>query len=62
MLFALRVREVGALIRVKGKAETAFQGAQMVAEDVWVLQEPRNGGSAAHRTRWVEEHGPWRGR
>ena len=63
MLFALCVREVGALIRVKRQAETAFQGAQMVAKDVWILQGPQDAsGSAAHRTRGVEERVPWRGR
>jgi hypothetical protein len=51
MLFTLRVREVGALIRVERKAETTFQGAQVVAEDIRVLHEPQNADrSAAHRT------------
>ena len=37
MLLPLRVREVRALVGVESKTETTFEGAKMVAEDVWVL-------------------------
>lgn len=41
MLLALRVREVRALVRVQRQAETTFERAEMVAEDVWVLGAQR---------------------
>lgn len=37
MLLALRMREVGAFIRVEGKTETTFERAKVVAQDVGVL-------------------------
>ena len=37
MLFALRVCEVGTLVGVQREAETTFQRAEMVAQDIWVL-------------------------
>ncbi len=37
MFFALRVGEVGAFIGVQSQAESAFERAEMVAEDVRIL-------------------------
>jgi hypothetical protein len=37
VFLALGVREVGALVRVKGEAETTFQRSEMVAQDIRVL-------------------------
>ena len=37
VLFTLSMGEIGALICMKRKTETTFEGAKMVAEDVWVL-------------------------
>ena len=37
MLLALRVCEVGTLVGVQREAETTFQRAEMVAQDIWVL-------------------------
>ena len=39
MFSALRVREVGAVVLVDGQTEPAFERAEMVPEDVWVLVE-----------------------
>lgn len=37
MLFALRVREVGAFVGVQRETETAFKGAKMIAQDIRIL-------------------------
>ena len=39
MFAALGVREVGAVVLVDGEAEAAFEGAEVVAEDVGVFVE-----------------------
>ena len=39
MLASLRVGEVGAIVLVDGEAEAAFEGADVVFEEVWVFVE-----------------------